>query len=421
MIENKTTIKPAKVNGIVNIPPSKSYSQRALLAAALSQNSTVHNVGNSNDEIAMVNCIKELGAQIVVVDKTTLIIKTITKKPTNLNVGESGLCSRLMIPVAAMFQHHVKVDAHGSLLIRPMDYIKNTFDELGVGIELDQNKFLPALIKGPYSANTANIDGTIGSQFLSGLLFALPLNNHNTTLIVNDLKSKPYVDITIETLREFGVEIENIDYKKFVVNGQQKFNQIEYTIEGDWSSASTLLVAAAIAGKITARNLNPNSLQADRAIIDVLQQIGAKITYNNTGKQSEITVEKDQLNHFDFDANDCPDLFPALVALAVNCNGISTIKGVKRLFNKESNRALTLQSEFGKLGAIIELDDDIMTVHPTVLKAGNVTSHNDHRIAMATAAAAVNAAGEITVDGCQAVNKSYPDFFNDLNKITDNE
>lgn len=421
MLENKTTIKPSKVDGTVNIPPSKSYSQRAILAAMLAGNSTINNVGNSNDEIAMINCIKEMGAKIIIVDKTTLLIKTVSKKPRTLNVGESGLCSRLMIPIAAIFKQNVNINAHGSLLTRPMNYIKNTFDELGVEIKLDKKQFLPAVIKGPYSNNIANVDGNVGSQFLSGLLFALPLAKHNTTLIVNELKSKPYVDITLETLSSFGVEIENCDYKKFVIVGKQTFKQINYTIEGDWSSASTLLVAAAIAGKIKARNLNPKSLQADRAIMQVLEKIGAKINYQYTGEICEITVEKDKLNHFYFDANDCPDLFPALVALAVNCNGVSTIKGVNRLLNKESNRALTLQSEFAKLGAKIELNNDVMTVHPAILKAGEVNSHNDHRIAMATAAAAVNATGEVVINGCCSVNKSYPDFFNDLNKITHNE
>ncbi len=419
MLLNTITIKKAKVNGVVEMPPSKSYSQRAILAATLSENSTVLNIGQSNDEIAMTNCCKALGAKVEFISKNSAHITAELTHNNTLNVGESGLCARLMLPVAALFNNTIKIQAQGSLLKRPMDFMVKSLEQLGVDISLDFKKFLPAIIQGPYRNHYAQIDGTIGSQFLSGLLFALPLAKQQTTLIVDNLKSKPYIDITLQTLKSFGIKVENYNYKKFVIPANQMYKQTEYTIEGDWSSASTLLVAGAIAGKITARNLNPKSLQADRAIMDVLEMTGADITYNHTGDNTEITVEKQNLNAFKFDATDCPDLFPALVALAVNCNGVSEIKGVKRLFTKESNRALTLQSEFAKLGANIKLNDDIMLVHPkTTLSGGEVSSHNDHRIAMAMAVAALNAEDIVTITGTESVNKSYPEFFEDLNKIT---
>ncbi|MBD0332278.1 MAG: 3-phosphoshikimate 1-carboxyvinyltransferase, partial [Chitinophagaceae bacterium] len=260
----------------------------------------------------------------------------------------------------------------------------------------------------------------LSSQYQTGLLFAYSAANATgVSIIVNNLNSKPYVDLTLETLEAFNLKMPvNHGYEKFYFNDQpinhSTSQPFSFTIEGDWSNAAFLLVAAAITGNISVSGLNMSSVQGDKAIIDVLQQAGAKFEV----KGDTIRIAESDLHGFEFDATDCPDLFPPLVALAANCKTVSKIRGVHRLLHKESNRAISLQKEFQKMNVPISIEHDAMLVETVdELSATEVFSHNDHRIAMACAVAGLKANGKIKIQEAEAVNKSYPNFWNDLQKL----
>lgn len=236
---------------------------------------------------------------------------------------------------------------------------------------------------------------------------------------VNNLKSRPYIDLTLDVIKQFGMKLpENRGYKEFYFNaakpGKAGVVPINYTVEGDWSGGAFLLVAGAVAGPVSVRGLDLGSTQADRAILDALMSANAGMAMDAKG----IQLHPAAMKGFEFDATDCPDLFPPLVALAAYCKGITIIKGVSRLAHKESNRGLTLQEEFGKMGVKIELDDDLMRIYGDGKVTGaKVHSRHDHRIAMACAVAALKATGDVTIEQANAVKKSYPDFFRDLKKL----
>jgi 3-phosphoshikimate 1-carboxyvinyltransferase len=237
----------------------------------------------------------------------------------------------------------------------------------------------------------------------------------NVAIKVDNLKSKPYIDLTLHVMRQFGWPVENRNYTEFYFPPHTKDNhlpsRVSYVVEGDWSGGAFLLVAGAIAGNITVYGLDAGSTQADKAILNALEDCGAIITLSD----NKVEIGPSALKSFYFDANDCPDLFPPLVALAAYCNGVSTIKGINRLTHKESNRALSLKQEFGKMGVEIELQDDLMLIKGNKTPGGAlVHSNHDHRIAMACAVAALHARGSTTIEDAEAVNKSYPDFFDHL-------
>ena len=233
---------------------------------------------------------------------------------------------------------------------------------------------------------------------------------------VKNLTSKPYVDLTIDILDHFGFHVENDHYEKFNIYPHTfvSNHSVKYTVEGDWSNVALLLVSGAIAGNVTVSSVDFNSSQGDKNILNALESCGALISIN----QKEITVKKNDLTAFNFDATHTPDLFPPLVVLAAYCRGTTTIKGVNRLLHKESNRALTLQTEFAKMEVDIQINGDLMSIKGAKrVKGANVTSHNDHRIAMACAVAALGAEGDTIIDAADAVKKSYPSFFEDLKML----
>jgi 3-phosphoshikimate 1-carboxyvinyltransferase len=282
----------------------------------------------------------------------------------------------------------------------------------------------------------------MSSQFITGLLMAYgaPLelrsqpshysvvpqggtfggaDSSAVSIKVRNLKSKPYIDLTLDVMKQFGLNVpENKNYEEFIFHRNpthhSRLTTHDYTVEADWSGGAFLLVAGAIAGPITIRGLDLTSSQPDKRIVDVLMSANAGIANEAKG----IKIHPAEMNAFDFDATDCPDLFPPLVALSAFCKGETTIKGVRRLVHKESNRALTLQEEFGKMGVKIELKDDVMIIHGgNGVKGATIHSHHDHRIAMACAVAALKAEGETIIEEAGAVKKSYPDFFNDLKSL----
>ena len=438
----KVTIQPSTLSGNIFAPASKSSMQRAC-AAALIRNgeSIIHNPGISNDDKAALNIIQQLGAEVII-NNEELRIKSSGVNPVistseyaSINCGESGLSIRMFTPIAALSNQKIFIQGEGSLLRRPMDFFDEILPQLSVDIKSNSGK-LPLEITGPLRPENIEIDGSLSSQFLTGLLmaFSASLNpskggtldpnfqRGSITLTVKNLKSKPYIDLTLEVMKQFGLNVpvnnnyESFEFYKSEITNQQ--SPIKYTVEGDWSGAAFLLVAGAIAGNIVVKGLNVQSTQADKKILEALSDCGCTLSV----RDNEIEVANSPLGArgkaFHFNATDCPDLFPPLVALASYCEGTTVIEGVSRLAYKESNRGLTLQEEFGKMGVEIILQDDLMLIKGgNGVKGANVHSRHDHRIAMACAVAALKAEDIVTIEEAEAINKSYPNFYEHLKKL----
>jgi 3-phosphoshikimate 1-carboxyvinyltransferase len=408
----RITIQPLVVNGNVNAIASKSYYQRALAIALLSKGKTIlHNVSDSGDVLAVKSILLQLGLELNEANNSLIInnFNSIDYKNLNINVGESGLALRMFSFITSVISNDFSISGEGTLLSRPLKPLIDSLVNSGLSVE---NTNLPIQISGKISKKNIEIDGSFSSQMLSGLLISLPLMPHDTLLTVRNPVSKPYIEMTLELMNQFGICIKHQHYCEYQIFGNQKYTAKEVNIEGDWSGAANWLVGAAISGKICVHNLNPESAQADRKILEALKLYGANIDI----KSNCIIVEKNQAKPFEFDATDCPDIFPPLLLLAVSANGTSRIKGRQRLLFKESNRSESLIDTFTKLGAQLETNEDEIVVYGTGKLIGNQTidSYSDHRIAMIAALAATlnNQPIEITNPDC--VHKSYPNFFQDL-------
>jgi 3-phosphoshikimate 1-carboxyvinyltransferase len=396
----------------VNIPPSKSYAQRAILIAALSKSTRVlQNTGASKDVLAIIEVAKKLGAKIEI-DGNNLKI-TGFSNPVNqqLNVGESGLGMRLTTAIAAVLEGDFTISAEGSLKMRPMDEFAQILPQLGVSYLQRQNEGDFQLRGNAHPANI-KMDGGLSSQYLSGLLIALPILNGDSQILVNNLKSKPYVNITLDVMAAFNVNVKHHNFVEFNIKGNQNYKREQYfKIEGDYSGASIWMVHGALNKGILIKGLNPKTVQGDSEMLLALTKAGVKYEWTN----EDLIITESHIIPFQFNATECPDLFPSLVVLAAAAEGTSTITGTHRLIHKESNRALVLQKEFSKLGLKIELKADKMLIHGTgKLNNGKIHSNNDHRIAMAGAIAACLTPNGITVENSESVAKSYPDFWEDF-------
>jgi 3-phosphoshikimate 1-carboxyvinyltransferase len=398
------TIEPSGLSGTILAPASKSSMQRACAAALLRIGETaIHHPGYSNDDKAALGVIRDLGAEVQTMEDGSLRVQSkgvksvaAEKGALEVNCGESGLGLRMFAPIMGLSNQVIKVRGK-----------------------------LPLEIQGPLTPRDITIDGSLSSQFLTGLLLSFAAAGaKGVTIKVNNLKSKPYIDLTLAVMKHFGWEVENRNYAEFYFpavgglsragDGVSARETVEYTVEGDWSGGAFLLVAGALAGPITVKGLDVRSTQADKAMVQALGASGAKLAF----KDDEIVVGPGTLKAFPFDATECPDLFPPLVALAAYCEGTTVIQGVSRLAHKESDRGLTLRDEFGKMGLSIGLDGDRMLIHGGGgLKGTTVHSRHDHRIAMACAVAALKAGSPVTIEEAEAINKSYPDFYEDLKKL----
>ena len=429
----RATVYPNTLRGEQVAPASKSSMQRACAAALLHRGTTrILNPGHSNDDLAAIDVIQKLGAIVKTEDaskekinSTSIIVHSNGVQPIGdtMNCGESGLGIRMFTPIAALSDQSITLEGIGSLLNRPMHFFDTIFPKLGIEIQ-SQAGYLPIQIKGPLKPANIEVDGSLSSQFLTGLLMAFAATeNTNAVIEVQGLKSKPYIDLTLSVLNTFGWKVQHQDYKRFEFLAHPPLaDHIDYTVEGDWSGAAFLLVAGAIAGPITVKGLQLDSTQADKAVMQALKDTGASIDINENAIQIGPAKDKagvvGSLKAFEFDATHCPDLFPPLVALAAVCNGVTILHGVSRLAHKESDRGLTLQKEFAKLGIRIELNQDRMMVYGgTGIKGAEVFSQHDHRIAMACGVAALCADGPITITDAEAVNKSYTDFFKHLQHL----
>ena len=406
------TVAPSKVKGTVKAPASKSMTQRAIAAALLAGGeSTIVNPSYCDDSLAAMTIATGLGARVHPDKAEMKITGGRILREHKLNCGESGLAVRMFSPIAALWPEEIVMTGAGSLKNRPMSMIEEALRQFRVGCS-SNNGFLPLTIKGPLKGGECEIDGSISSQLLTGLLMALPVAGKNSIIRVNDLKSRPYIDMTLQVLDKFGIKVTNDNYSKFLITGNQEYKAIRYEVESDWSGGAFLLVAGAIAGEITVQGLHTNSKQSDRAILTALDKAGARLRIS----EDTITVTASAMEAFEFDSTESPDLFPPLVVLASYCKGISGIKGARRLIHKESNRAASLVEEFGKLGIKVEVSDDYMIITGGQVTGGRVNSHEDHRIAMALAIAALGASSKVAIKDSHCIGKSYPDFFNDLQK-----
>ena len=406
-------LEPSAIKGTLKAPASKSMTQRAIAAALLADGqSIIHNPSYCDDSLAAMSIAVGLGARVEPqVNELKINGSAILKEP-KLNCGESGLAIRMFSPIAALYSAEIKMVGANSLKKRPMFMIEEALNQLGVKCT-SSGGFIPLTIEGPIVGGYCEIDGSVSSQLLTGLLMALPLAAGNSEIRVNNLKGKPYIDMTIQILKSFGISVENRDYSLFRIQGNQKYIPQSYTVEGDWSGGAFLLVAGAINGQLCVRGLRSDSMQSDKLIVNALENAGAHIISG----ENQIEITRSELKAFEFDATESPDLFPPLVALASYCEGISTIKGVSRLIYKESDRAKALQEEFSKMGIKIEINDDLMFVIGGKPQGARVESHDDHRIAMAIAVASLGATAKVSIRDSQCVAKSYPGFFDDLRRV----
>jgi 3-phosphoshikimate 1-carboxyvinyltransferase len=431
-------VHPSKLSGSQIAPASKSSMQRACAAALIHIGKTIiHNPGHSNDDLAALDVIQKLGASVVTqkpasekIHPSPIEVNSNGVKPIgpSMNCGESGLGIRMFTPIAALSHELISIEGKGSLVKRPMHFFDEILPLVGVKVQ-SQKGFLPIEIQGPLVPANITIDGSLSSQFLTGMLMAYAATEKQDIEIkVVDLKSKPYIDLTLAVLNAFGWKVEHTHYESFRFLAHAPLKPvIEYTVEGDWSGAAFLLVAGAIAGPIKVKGLQLDSTQADKKIMEALISAKANIKQEEDGILIGPSADNSNNNSnnfsngliaFEFDATDCPDLFPPLVALASVCMGITKIKGVSRLAHKESDRGLALQTEFAKMGVQIELVGDEMLIHGgTIIQSATVFSQHDHRIAMACGVAALVANGPIEITEAEAINKSYTDFFTHLQEL----
>lgn len=410
-------VSASNIKGVVIPPSSKSYAQRAIAISLLANGrSILRNIEFCKDTRSALACIEALGAKVSLLDESTLAIEGGLNPVSNLlNVGESGLATRLFTPIASLHNTPICIQGEGTLLHRPMSMMIEPLRSLGVEVR-DGGGFLPIEVCGPIHGGTLTVDGSISSQFITGLLLALPLAQDDTTLKVINPVSTPYIDMTIDSARRFGIEIMHNegDYSEFFIEGRQQYCPTDISIEGDWSGAATMLVAGAIAGEVTVKNISTLSKQADTAICQALERAGAGLII----EQDAVTVSRRELRAFEFDATHAPDLFPALAALAAAAEGESVIIGTNRLRHKESDRAETIRQEYEKLGIDIDISEpNIMRIRGGEIHPAEVFSHDDHRIAMSLAISALRCKGEVKITNAECVEKSYPTFFDDLESL----
>lgn len=415
----KKEVYPSILQGSIKAPGSKSIAQRFVAAALLAKGeSEIKDYPESTDCVAALNVAQTLGA-IVLKNSSDVRIKggfpnnddnDIRVPKNQIWCGESGLASRMFTPIAALSQESIEINGEGSLLTRPFTEFDHVLPILGALCKTNNGR-LPVTVSGPLVGGKATLDGSVSSQFLTGLLLALPLAKLDSELIVKSLTSIPYVQMTMEVAALAGVEIKTDDYERFIIKGQQQYRPIKAAVPGDWSGAAFLIVAAAIAAEegLEITNLSATITQADARIIEVLRSSGVEhVVYSD-----RVVVKQSDINAFEFDATNCPDLVPPLVALAAYGNGVTTIKGARRLLHKESNRAKALQEEFTKANIRVVVREDEIMVYPSYVRPATLNSHNDHRIAMAAAILGLGG-DKITIQGAESVNKSFPTFFEDI-------
>lgn len=407
-------VKPKSLSGRIRAISSKSDAHRAIICAALADRPTEIFISEISKDIkATLLCVQNMGAKVSVKDKIYTItpILEVAEKPI-INCGESGSTLRFLLPVAAYLCKNPTFSGEGRLPKRPMDTIIDLLIEKGVEFS---GRTLPFSTKGTFSAGKYTLMGNISSQFISGLLFVLPLLQGDSKIeLLSPLESSAYVDMTIDTLSRFSIRIIKTE-NGFIIPGNQKYiSSGKYIVEGDWSNSAFMLVSGALGEEISVFGLDVNSNQSDKNIIDILNMAGAEVNVS----QNEISVRKSQLKPFWVDVSECPDLFPVLSILALGADGESRLYNAKRLRFKESDRIEAVKNMITALGAIAVDTEDSLTVFGNgKVFGGIVDSVNDHRIAMSAFVASCISQNDIVVKGAECMKKSYPDFVSDFNLL----
>lgn len=412
------TLSSPNLSGRIAAIPSKSHAHRLLICSALADKPTrIFCPGTNNDIDATVRCLNALGAKITYDGcwfDVTPIDRTPNEEVVTLDCGESGSTLRFMVPVVLALGKSAEFVMSGRLPARPMSPLREELLEHGACFSPVGSN--PLTVTGMISGGRFAFDGGVSSQFTTGLLLALPLLDCESVVeLSGKVESRPYIDLTLASMKEFGVPVENGGHT-FRVQPAIYVSPREVKVEGDWSNGAFMLCAGALSDKgVTVSGLNPESTQGDKQVLSILREFGADVTLNG----DEITVKKNQLRGIFIDAADIPDLVPILSVVASVADGKTVISGCARLRLKESDRLLTVRDMLAAVGAEVEIVGDSLEITGKhCLRGGVVDSHNDHRIAMSAAILASACKESVTITNAGTVNKSYPTFFEDLKKIT---
>ena len=421
----KIKIKPSTLNGTIEIPPSKSYSHRAVIAAALAESgkkSKIDNLKFSVDITTTTDIMENWGAKIKRFESALEIIGNdgkVVPKDKYMQCNESGSTIRFLIPIGITDENELIFDGKGKLVDRPLDSYYRIFDKQGIFYKNENGK-LPLTVNGKLKAGNYEIDGNISSQFITGLLYALPLLDGDSKLTINkNLESKGYIDLTLEILKLAGIEIVNNNYKSFDIKGNQIYKPFDYTVEGDYSQVVFWIVAGIISAnrnnEVKCLHVNKNSLQGDREIIEIVERMGANIEIFD----NYVLVRPSKTKGTVIDISQCPDIGPILTVLGALSEGETRIINGERLRIKESDRITSIKTELNKLGANVAEEGDSLIIQGVEGFTGGVTVNawNDHRIAMSLAIASTRCEKEIILEEAESVRKSYPHFWDDFVKM----
>ncbi|MEA5012593.1 MAG: 3-phosphoshikimate 1-carboxyvinyltransferase [Angelakisella sp.] len=413
----EVTVCPTKLSGTVDAPVSKSAAHRAFICAALANAPVKLHLPQTNDDIeATMGCLTALGAQFIR-NETHLCVRPVwghlPKAPPVLDCGESGSTLRFLLPVAAALGGADFV-VHGRLGQRPLSPLRRVLEAHGCTLSLEGH--WPLQVRGSLCGGEYALPGDVSSQYFSGLLLALPLVKEQCRLrYTTPLESAPYTEMTRLAMAQFGVTtVPQADGWVLPAGQQYTVPQGVVSVEGDWSAAAFWLVAGALGGTVTVRGVNAHSPQGDRAVVPLLSQMGAEMTYG----QNSVTVRQSRLTALQVDFSQIPDLLPILAVAAVFAEGVSRFYGAQRLRDKESNRLAAMTQCLNALGAAVEETADGLVIQgKPALIGGLVDSWGDHRIAMSMAVAALRCTHPVTITGGEAVSKSYPGFYQDFKKL----
>lgn len=408
-----------KLEGVLKAPPSKSHTHRAMILAGLSRGSVkIIDPLISADTKASLDAIKKAGAEVDLGDNDLEITGNggEIKAPKLVDVKNSGTTIRIMSSVFSLCDKEVKLTGDESIQKRPMGPLLDALNGAGVDTTSNDGK-PPIIVKGPITGDTLKIRGDVSSQYISGLLIACPLRNKDTTIeITTPIKSRPYLDLTLETMDDFGVNVRNDRYKSFRVRGNQFYSKNSYTIEGDYSGAAFIMGASALTDSaVTVTNLREDTNQGDKYFLDILKMLGAEVKSH----RNEVTVIGGKsLRGIDVDLSQTPDLLPITASLCALARGESIIHNVEHARLKECDRISAMAEGLRKMGADLEERKDGLIIQGKGnLSGAQIESHGDHRIVMAFAVAGLRASGKTKINKAESVDVSYPNFIQDMKKL----